>query len=321
MPPWWIKAAVQGGLSLLPRSERLNEAFQQHVTHTIALTPARFEAKVGQARRHLRRHARATDGALPGSVLELGTGWYPIVPVALAVSGVPHTISIDLHPLVSAARTREVLERFAGHARSDALRPLLPTVTEAGVERLDAALAGAAADATAGDLLAPLGVELRRGDARESGLPAGSIDLFVSNNTFEHIPAEVLRGLAAEFARLAAPGAVMDHFVDMRDHYSSFDGSISRLNYLRYPDPVWRVFNNRLQYQNRLRLPDYRAILEEAGFAMIAEHRREGRAGEFDGLRVARRFRQLPREDREVLFVWLTAQWRGGSRQPPVSPR
>jgi hypothetical protein len=144
----------------------------------------------------------------------------------------------------------------------------------------------------------------------------------VSNNTFEHIPADVLRGLAAEFARLCPPGGVMDHFVDMHDHYATFDPSIGRLNYLRYPDPVWRLFNNPLQHQNRLRLPEYRAILEEAGFEIVAERRRNGRPGEFDGLRVARRFEAIPREEREVLFVWLTAtRLPAAQRQPPVSPR
>jgi hypothetical protein len=114
----------------------------------------------------------------------------------------------------------------------------------------------------------------------------------------------------------------MDHFVDMHDHYATFDPSIGRLNYLRYPDPVWRLFNNPLQHQNRLRLPEYRAILEEAGFEIVAERRRNGRPGEFDGLRVARRFEAIPREEREVLFVWLTAtRLPAAQRQPPVSPR
>jgi len=231
--------------------------------------------------------------------------------VALALDGVRRTVSIDLNPLVSAARTRAVLERFAA----------LSETTPAGRERLERMLREAGPGATAGELLAPLGIELRRGDARASGLPDGSVDLVVSNNTFEHIPPDVLRGLHAEFARVTAPGGVMDHFVDMHDHYADFDPAIGRLNYLRFPDRIWRLFNNRLQYQNRLRLPEYRAIAEEAGFAIAAERRREGRPGEFDGLRVAARFRSIPKEERDVLFVWLTAQRPGGSRQPPVSPR
>jgi hypothetical protein len=111
----------------------------------------------------------------------------------------------------------------------------------------------------------------------------------------------------AEFRRLAAPGAVMDHFIDMRDHYSSFDRSISRLNYLRYPDRVWRLFNNRLHFQNRLRISDYRAIFEAAGFAIVAEQPTRGKPHEFDGLALDRRYRDTPESDLFTLFAWLTA--------------
>jgi hypothetical protein len=108
----------------------------------------------------------------------------------------------------------------------------------------------------------------------------------------------------------------------MHDHYADFDPRVSRLNYLRFPDGVWRLFNNRLQYQNRLRLPDYRAIVEDAGFDVVAERPSGGRPGEFDDLPVTGRFRSVPREEREALFVWLTARAQdSGSRQPPVSPR
>jgi hypothetical protein len=36
------------------------------------------------------------------------------------------------------------------------------------------------------------------GDARSMTLPDGSIDLFVSNNTFEYIPADVLQAIGDE---------------------------------------------------------------------------------------------------------------------------
>ena len=307
MPSWLLKAGAQGAISMLPWRRRLNRLFQERVTGNVQLTARRFESKVAQAARHLRHHSEAKpDPAIPRSALELGTGWYPIVPIALALSGVERIVSIDIDPLTDGDRAHVALDLFATYLEGDRLAEILPGVQPARARRLLAEcreLRGGDARA----MLAPLGIELEVTDARRTGLAPGSIDLFVSNNTLEHIPPDTLRALMTELRRLAAPGAVMDHFIDMRDHYSGFDRSLSRLNYLRYPERVWRLFNNRLHYQNRLRVSDYRALVEAAGFTIVAERPTRGKPHEFDDLAIARRYRDTPRRDLFTLFVWLTA--------------
>jgi hypothetical protein len=307
VPSWLLKAGAQGAISILPWRRRLNRLFQERVTGNVQLTARRFESKVAQAERHLRHRSEAKpDSPLPRSALELGTGWHPVVPIALALSGVERIVTVDIDPLTDGDRAREALDLFASYLERDRLAAILPGVQAARARRLlDASRGLQRGDAQT--LLAPLGIELEVTDARRTGLAPGSIDFFVSNNTLEHIPPDRLRALVTEFRRLAAPGAVMDHFIDMRDHYSSFDRSISRLNYLRYPEPVWRLFNNRLHYQNRLRVSDYRALVEAAGFTIVAEHRTRGKPHEFDDLALDRRYRDTPRSDLFTLFAWLTA--------------
>ena len=307
MPSWLLKATVQGAISPLPGSGRLNYLLQKHVTGSVVLTEEGFERKVAQCRRHVHsyRESRGGDG-LPTLALELGTGWYPIVPVGLVLAGVEGVVTIDVSPLLDLARTRTALELYASQLQSGRLLALLPEIAP---DRAEAVIA-AARDRTArdaGELLERLGVRVLLGDARESGLPTGSVELFVSNNTLEHIPPATLRELMAEFRRLAAPGAVMDHFVDMSDHYAHFDGSISEFNYLRYSERAWRVFNNRLQHQNRLRLSDYRRILEEAGFALIAEEAERGAPADLGRVRLAPPFRGYAFDDLLVLRTWITA--------------
>jgi hypothetical protein len=215
-------------------------------------------------------------------------------------------VSVDIDPLTNGDRAREALGLFESHLEGGRLAEILPGVQVArGRRLLDECRGLQGADART--VLAPLGIEIQVTDARRTGLAPGSIEFFVSNNTLEHIPPDALRALMAEFRRLAAPGAVMDHFIDMRDHYSSFDRSISRLNYLRYHERVWRLFNNRLHYQNRLRISDYRAIIEAAGFAIVAEQATRGKPHEFDDLALDRRYRDTPRSDLFTLFAWLTA--------------
>lgn len=308
MPSWLLKAAVQGAISALPASDRLNYLLQRHVTGSVVLSDEVFERKVAQCRRHLQSFQTARAGAgLPASALELGTGWYPVVPVGMALAGVGRVVTVDVSSLLSPERTRRVLSAYATLLRSGSAEKLLPAIDAERAAAVTAAAAGDGAAESTDRLLAPLGIQVLIGDARASGLPAGSVDLFVSNNTFEHIAPRVLSQIVTEFRRLAAPGAVMDHFVDMSDHYAHFDRSITEFNYLRYSDRAWRLFNNRLQYQNRLRIPDYRRILEAGGFSIVAEDGEPGPADALARVELAPRFRRYTVEELLTLRVWLTA--------------
>jgi hypothetical protein len=308
MPSWLLKAAVQGVISSLPASDRLNYLFQRHVTGSVVLSDEVFTRKVAQCSRHLRSYQTARQAAgLPSLALELGTGWYPVVPVGLALAGVTRVVTVDVSSLLSPERTHQVLSAYAGALRAGSAQALLPQIS---AERADAVMRAAAdgpTSKTTRELLEPLGIQVLIGDARAPGLPVGSVDLFVSNNTFEHIAPQVLREIVAEFKRLAAPDAVMDHFVDMSDHYAHFDGAITEFNYLRYSDRAWRPFNNRLQYQSRLRLPDYRRIVEEAGFSIVAQDGEQGPPDALARIELAPRFRHYAVEDLLTVRVWLTA--------------
>ena len=282
MASWLLKAAVQGAISPLPGRDRLNHLLQRHITGSVMLTDEMFERKLAQCERHLESY-RAQRGTLPGHVLELGTGWYPIVPIGMIRAGVDRVTTVDVNPLSDLSRSRAALEMFGPELQADL------------------------AATNAAELLNPLGIRVLVRDVRDCGLDPESVDLFVSNNTFEHIPPPVLREILAEFRRLASPGAVMDHFIDMSDHYAHFDRSITEFNYLRYSDRTWRLFNNRLQYQSRLRISDYRRLTVGAGFRIVAEDGERGPLEALESITLDSRFRHYSEQDLAVLRCWLTA--------------
>lgn len=307
MASWLLKAAIQGGISLLPGRHRLNALLQQRVTGSLVLSDAMFEAKVSQCRHHLERFRQVRESSrVPSAALELGTGWYPIVPLGLTLAGTGQVTTIDVSSLLEARRVKRTMEFYADALESGRLHGQLPAIDPARAARIIAA-AHDGKDANAEELLASVDVHALSGDARAFALPANSIELFVSNNTLEHIAPGVLAEILAELRRLAATDAVMDHFVDMSDHYAHFDRSISEFNYLRYPASLWGLFNNRLQYQNRLRASDYRQLIERAGFEVIAEEPARGTEQELARIRLARPFRDYTREDLLVLRCWFTA--------------
>src|SRR6185437_12882526 len=97
MPHWLIKSAVQRTISFLPRSYWWNELLQRKITKSIELTEARFEQRLGDARLHLDRLSEFGIANSQGfSVLELGTGWYPTVPIALYLCGAAEIWTIDI---------------------------------------------------------------------------------------------------------------------------------------------------------------------------------------------------------------------------------
>ena len=304
MRSWIAKAAVQGAVSRLPQSHRLNGLLQRYVTRSLDLDEPRFLEKWEQAARHLRAwRQHGSRRRLPGTVVELGTGWYPIVPLGLALSGATQVLSFDVAPLLREDRVRRTLRVYEGLAR----RGALPDLQSDAADRIAQVLRRSAGK-SAEWLLAAFGVQVRRADARDTRIADGSVDLFISNNTLEHIPRQELAEILAEFHRIGRPAAVMSHFIDMADHYAGFDPSINVLNFLQYSERQWELFNNALHYQNRLRLPDYRDLHRDADWAIADEDLDAAPAALLADLDLAPEFRGIDEGDLRVTGAWLTSR-------------
>ena len=84
------------------------------------------------------------------------------------------------------------------------------------------------------------------------------------NTVLEHIDPAILVGVLGSFARMAGPGTVMSHLVDMCDHYLYVDRSLTPYHFLRYTERQWRWIDNSIQPMNRLRVQQYDALYHEA---------------------------------------------------------
>jgi hypothetical protein len=318
MPHWILKAATQGAISRLPWKYSIHRLIQCHVTKSLILTPQLFEEQLRLCRTHLEnfRSARSSDET-PGRVLELGTGWHPTTPVGFYLCGTGAVWTIDKVQLLQARSVLPVLELFVEYARTGKLARFLPTASNARVGAVEEVLhSGRHSSPVA--ILEQINVHALVIDASDPTLDVGPIDLFVSNNTLEHIPADAIRRIFARFGALASEEAVMSHFVDLSDHYSYFDHSIPSLNFLKYPDRYWRFCSNDLLYQNRLRMPDYRGLHESAGFRILFESNTRDSRAFTKSARLAGKFRCMPAEDLEVTKSWIVS---GLGRSGPVDER
>jgi hypothetical protein len=103
-------------------------------------------------------------------------------------------------------------------------------------------------------------------DVRASSLPEGSVDFIFSTAAFEHIPPKALESILTECLRLASPSARLSFLIDYHDHYAGTDSRLTDINFYRYPDRIWRLFNPAWHYQNRHRHSDFTQLFVRLGF-------------------------------------------------------
>jgi hypothetical protein len=307
VPSWLLKAAVQSGLSVLPNNHVWNYLLQRHVTRTLDLRPEWFDLKLRQSRRHIEWYLAARpDRSSPRFVFELGTGWYPVLPLALYVCGAKRIWTVDKMPWLRADAVSATISLFVSYADSGRLLHILPWARQDRVTELRRILEGAQLR-PASRILNRLGICPSAGDARQTGLRTASVDFLVSIGVLEYIPEDVLGGIFAEFGRIASRDAVMSHYIGMGDDYAIFDRSITPYNFLKYSRSMWRLFTSPLHYQNRLRLSDYRRVHRAAGFSIVWEDLLTGSPADLDRVRLADEFRRYPREELLVVKAWLVS--------------
>jgi SAM-dependent methyltransferase len=273
MKKWKQKAIVQKTISYLPFPHKINYLFQKYVTKGVYLTDAYFTDRLSHAHGHIqafRQHA-----SLPlESALELGTGWYPVVPISFFLEGAGTIHSLDISPLCNKKRLLTTIDMFIrcrGEGKLDDFLHVLP-------ERWSV-LEEVSKNSGRYDfqgMLKKLRISYLIADARKLPLPDASVSVVTSNNTFEHVYEEVLKDILREFVRITAKGGVMSHFVDMSDHFAHFDRSITIYNYLKYSKAQWKRIDNTIQPQNRLRITDYRKMYQELGIPITQEVCRPG---------------------------------------------
>jgi SAM-dependent methyltransferase len=297
MARWLGKAALQKGMSALPKAESVNYLFQRHVSRSLPASEAGFRRKLERAASHLDAYdahgpERARDAAV---FYEFGAGWDLGVQLAYWALGVDRQILVDIHSNLRFELVNKTIERLEAPADERLVRR-----------------PGAADVSSAEDLEQRFGIAyVAPRDARATGFESGSVDFVSSTNTLEHIPAADLVPILVECRRLLREDGIMSSRIDLRDHYSYFDASLSPYNFLRYSERAWRLYNSRLLYQNRLRRTDYVRAFTDAGFEIVEEMASSGDETALESLReleLAPRFRGYPLDELAVTALVVIAR-------------
>jgi SAM-dependent methyltransferase len=294
MKKWILKATVQKGISFLPGKHRINFLFQKHVTKGVQLTEAYLVDRLTHFQAHKRLLTEQSSHGIPDRVpLELGTGWYPIVPLCFFLSGASHCYTVDISALMNKERLWETIQILLDYDKAGKLAPYVPNMMQ---ERRDR-LAAIQAEDPFETMLAKLQLQYIVADARQLPLEDDSVDFITSNNTFEHIYPDILADILKEFQRVLKPNGRMCHFIDMSDHFAHLDSSITIYNFLQFTERQWKYIDNDVQPQNRWRMQHYRQLYQQLQIPILKEENRPGSVEEVRQVPLAPPFDQLPEKE------------------------
>ncbi len=290
---WQVECAINTAKSLLPFQNQLRAAKRRltppklTIVHELALKGGLKQ--IAELRR--------LDIDLGGkTALEIGSGWYPVIPLVFRAAGAERVYLTDAHRLLH-PRTVVATAEFL-LARKERIAAELG-VSEGSIEALFGDLHERRLDA----LLERLGLSYIAPFDASKAMP--QVDVVFSHTVLEHIPPEVLAMIFKGVKSGLKPGGVMSHGIDHSDHRTAGKKEGNLIDFLRYSDRVWRLMCiNPQDYTNRLRHPDYLRLLDESGYEVIFQNSyvSQGSLRALETMPLAERFRGLDPTD--VCTTW-----------------
>jgi hypothetical protein len=259
-----IKALVQNAISVLPDSlaQRMYYLVQRTMGNLRETSPVyhlqRARAMAAFAQQHGYRFR--------GRLFEVGAGRTLNIPIGFWLAGIDEIVTTDLNRYLRPEIVRADLAYMRSH--EDEIRLLF-----GGYDTFDDRWQQLRQCVTIGDLVARLPIRYIAPyvSGRSSGV-SGEFDFHVSCNVLEHVPSEQLGNIFREARELVGNRGKLLHFVDLSDHFAHADPSLSPLHFLALSEEEWhRLAGNPFMYQSRNRVDDYRRILDECGFKVLAD--------------------------------------------------
>ncbi|MHB1207737.1 MAG: class I SAM-dependent methyltransferase, partial [Rhodospirillaceae bacterium] len=236
------------------------------------------------------------------AVIEIGTGWKPILPLMYRLCGAAKVITVDQERLLDIHQAREALAFIIENRRDIGRRAQFALPLSFDNVCWD--------DATLDTFLTNSHIEYLA-PYNFMNLPEASADIIVSRDVFEHVPEATLAQILAHSHRVLRPGGVMCHTIDMSDHWQHFDKTISPVNFLKYDSLLWRLAClNSQNYQNRLRQFEYLSLFKGNQFEVLSATGTPSPAASeaLKTLPINERYRSVSHDELAILSTTIVAR-------------
>lgn len=250
--------------------------------------PINLQSTLSQLDRMQKVLADLASSVRDSTILEIGSGWFPTIPVKLCLDGARHVYMSDLSPhmdeVTFAATMKFLRATYADDERLSTIHSLndLPI-----------------------SYLAPFNV---------SDIPDHSLNLVISRTVLEHIPGNDLCRLLEELHEKLAPGGLMVHLIDNSDHLEHSDKSLSKINFLTLSMRQHTLLCRLLRGgENRLRHHQYIPLFQSCGYQVMHAERdiHAGTLQRIQSLPLAPPYAEMPPDELAALtslFVLAPAE-------------
>lgn len=261
---WTMKAFIQRVLSQTPAGPEIYYLAQRYAGGLKNFT---IHSKIEQGARLLRCFYELGEKLDDLTTVEVGSGWAPVVPMYYWLHGQRECQTFDTSRLLRPELVQETAKQFSnyhGDLVHGSIDDALPR------QRLEILKDAVRTRATAHEILGLCNIAYHAPqDAADTKLPKNSVDLVYSNTVLEHLSASNLQQVFRECRRILRPGGHMLHLIDLSDHFSHSDKSISTINFLKFSEKAYEKYNTSFIFQNRFRPVFWRQIFAEHGFEIV----------------------------------------------------
>jgi hypothetical protein len=264
---WQIKALSQKVISLMPWSYKLNY-YAQHFLTVGKFLPHEFvleKFKITQFHlQNLEFHSNRKK--LNFTVLEIGSGWYPFVPLCLYMNGITNIILYDQKNLFTKSSLRKTILALEYYYENGHLQEVFPNLDK---ERYSQVL-NLKNSKIIEEELRKLGICGQYGPLNKMKNVLPKIDFVVSNNTIQFFDYSELEILVSRLSEILNEDAILSFSIDLSDEFSHADNSLSKFNFLKYSKRKWYFISNKLNRPKRTIYSQYKNIFETK-FEIIKE--------------------------------------------------
>ncbi len=258
---WLAKISAFRVLSALPGGSSLYRLVQEKFTHSLVPIPARVHQKIAVGLRYFdwMQQNNCVEQLRNGTHLDFGTGWQPTVPFLFHSFGVDRQLLFDIVPVLTSDVVAATAKTFCeiADAPDCIFRHQLRRLPQINGD----------AETNLSDLLQQLGLQYFAPYQPKLDQLEGAIDVISSTQVLLHIDKNILRQIFRDLHRALKKGGKFFATIHLKDLFANDDRNITHYNHLRYSERTWkRWINSPLMSYNRLKAPDYRELLTEAGF-------------------------------------------------------
>lgn len=243
---WKLMLAKKALMGAIPFNEKLRRIKRRIFGYSP--NPDHVELTLNNYERMKSSWERAAGSIQGLTILEVGSGWFPVMPILLVRDGAKKVYMTDLNVH---------MDDITFRATADYLKKRFPE---------DQFIQGIRDFASLPiEYLAPF---------HSSVLPDKSLDVVMSHAVLEHIPRSDIYQVFSSLRPKVADDGFMIHMVDHSDHFEHVDKSISRIQFLTWGEEKHAVINYLIKDgENRLRHHEYHQVFNDAGFTVVDEEK------------------------------------------------